>query len=138
MTPKPNPPQPPHDKPTIHEVEQAILKASQQLAGIYRLDAFRFVLAAIGYTQQMIKEERHITGEELCRGLVDQAQEHFGPLAAPVLSYWGINSTADVGNIVFALIDQGLLGKTKEDRRMDFDNLFDLKREINETLNYFR
>ena len=137
MSPKPDP-IPPPGKPSIWEVEQAILKASQQLAGIYRLDAFRFVLAAIGHTQQMIQEQRHITGEELCRGMVDQAQEHFGPLAAPVLSYWGINSTTDIGNIVFALIDQGMLGKTKEDRKMDFENLFDLKREINETYNYFR
>lgn len=137
MNPDPDP-APLPGKPSIWEVEQAILKASQQLAGIYRLDAFRFVLAAIGHTQQMIQEQRHITGEELCRGLVDQAQESFGPLAAPVLSHWGINSTTDVGTIVFALIDQGVLGKTEEDRKMDFENLFDLKREINESYNYFR
>ena len=96
------------------------------------------MLAAVGHTQQLVQEQRHVSGEELCRGLVDQAQEHFGPLAAPVLSYWSINSTNDIGNIVFALIDQGVLGKTKEDRKMDFENLFDLKREINETYNYFR
>jgi uncharacterized repeat protein (TIGR04138 family) len=131
-------PQPPPGKPGVWEVEQAILKASQQLAGIYRLDAFRFVLAAVGHTHQLVKEQRHITGEELCRGLVDQAQESFGPLAVPVLSYWGINSTADVGTIVFALIDQGVLGKSEQDSKMDFENLFDLKREINETYNYFR
>lgn len=122
----------------IWEIEQAILRASTELAGIYRLDAFRFVLAAVGYTQRQMDEPRHITGEELCRGFIDQAQEHFGPLGAPVLRHWGVKSTNDIGAIVFALIEQGVLGKNPEDTMKDFTNLFDLLKEVDETYNYFR
>jgi len=132
-----------HKDPTpegssIWEVERAIAKASQSLMGIYRIDAFRFVLAAVGFTQKHTTEPRHITGEELCRGLIEQAHEHFGPLAAPVLKHWGIVKTDDVGNIVFALVEQGVLGKTEEDSKDDFRNLFDFEREVNQTYNYFR
>jgi uncharacterized repeat protein (TIGR04138 family) len=42
-----------------------------------------------------------------------------------VLNSWGITSTSDFGEIVFNLIRIGHMRKTKEDRREDFDNVYD-------------
>jgi uncharacterized repeat protein (TIGR04138 family) len=42
-----------------------------------------------------------------------------------VLGNWGINSTEDIGEIVFNLVDAGVLGKTDEDRREDFAHGYD-------------
>jgi uncharacterized repeat protein (TIGR04138 family) len=45
----------------------------------------------------------------------------------PLLHNWGIRKTADVGNIVFNLIDTGLFGKSDDDRHEDFANVYDFK-----------
>jgi uncharacterized repeat protein (TIGR04138 family) len=46
-------------------------------------------------------------------------------MARTVLEHWGIQATADVGDVVFALIDCGVLIKQEEDAREDFANVFD-------------
>ena len=42
-----------------------------------------------------------------------------------VLGRWGVRTTRDFGEIVFALLGAGLLGKTEEDKIEDFDDLYD-------------
>ena len=44
-----------------------------------------------------------------------------------MLEYWGIHSTDDVGELVFALVDIGVLVKRDEDRREDFEDIFDFE-----------
>ena len=39
---------------------------------------------------------------------------------------WGINRTADFGEIVFNLIAAGLMSKTDRDDRRDFHDVYDL------------
>jgi uncharacterized repeat protein (TIGR04138 family) len=51
----------------------------------------------------------------------------FGPLAGTVLGHWGIHTTDDVGDIVFALVDAGVLVKEEEDRLRDFHGVFDFE-----------
>jgi uncharacterized repeat protein (TIGR04138 family) len=55
----------------------------------------------------------------------DLALHRFGPMARTVLEHWGIGRTTDVGNIVFALVECGVLIKQDEDSLADFDNVFD-------------
>ena len=54
----------------------------------------------------------------------DLALRRFGPLARTVLEHWGIHSTGDVGEIVFILVDCGVLIKQPTDSREDFEGLF--------------
>jgi uncharacterized repeat protein (TIGR04138 family) len=67
---------------------------------------------------------QHVNGTELCRGARELALRQFGLLAITVLAQWGINSTSDIGEIVFNLIASGDLEKTPTDQRSDFDDVF--------------
>ena len=48
-------------------------------------------------------------------------------MAQMVLNNWGIESTGDVGEIVYNLIRIGLMKKSDNDRREDFENVFDFE-----------
>lgn len=69
--------------------------------------------------------ERHVTGQELCEAIRVYALEQYGLLAKCVLNSWGVNCTGDFGEIVFNLIGIEQMRKTDEDRREDFDDVFD-------------
>jgi uncharacterized repeat protein (TIGR04138 family) len=55
----------------------------------------------------------------------DLALERFGPMARTVLEHWGIRATADLGDLVFALVECGVLIKQDEDVMEDFHDVFD-------------
>jgi uncharacterized repeat protein (TIGR04138 family) len=42
-----------------------------------------------------------------------------------VFRIWRIEKTADFGDIVFNMVEEGLMGKTDADSRDDFDNIYD-------------
>lgn len=86
--------------------------------------AYLFVLAALEFCQQRLEERRHITGQELAEGCRDLALERFGVMSRLVLDHWGIRSTADIGNIVFALVELGMLLSQPNDSREDFEDVF--------------
>ncbi|HEX7449704.1 MAG TPA: Minf_1886 family protein [Pirellulales bacterium] len=69
--------------------------------------------------------ERHLTGQQLCEASRRYALEQYGYMAKCVLNSWGIFQTGDLGEIVFNLIRAGQMKKTKDDRREDFDDVFD-------------
>lgn len=102
----------------------------------YDLEAYSFVMTSLDYTMKKLKRKGHITGQELSDGLKDYCLEQFGPMARLVLEKWGIKSTNDFGEIVFNLIDSGLLGKTNEDRREDFHNRYDFKEVFDKGCKY--
>ncbi|HSK18132.1 MAG TPA: Minf_1886 family protein [Longimicrobiales bacterium] len=87
--------------------------------------AYVFVLGALNYVLERLPEPRHITGGEMAGGVRDMAIDRFGPMARTVLEHWGIERTADVGEIVFALVESGVLIKQEEDTRDDFVDVFD-------------
>ncbi len=91
----------------------------------YARDAYAFVSEALGYTVQQKGEPGHVTGRELCEGLAEYALQQFGRLARPVLESWGVRRSEDIGEIVFNMVDVGLLRKTDEDRREDFAGVLD-------------
>lgn len=106
----------------------------------YHFDAYVFVFEALRYAQEKLglgaeyspgssegedEPERHVTGQQLCEAMRRYAHEQFGYLSKQVLNHWGITSTSDFGEIVFNLIEIGQMRKTPEDRREDFDDVFD-------------
>lgn len=87
--------------------------------------AFLFVLAAIEFCQQRLPERRHLTGRELAVGCRDLALDRYGVLARSVLEHWGLVSSASIGEVVFALVDVGLLSAQPTDSKADFVDVFD-------------
>lgn len=90
--------------------------------------AYLFVLAALEYCQQNLPERRHITGQELAEGCRDLALERFGVMSRLVLEHWGIRQTGDIGQIVFTLVDLGMLLSQPTDSKEDFEGVFDFER----------
>ncbi len=105
-------------------LEEALERIGQQ-DGRYHERGYLFVLAALEYAQQRLPARRHLTGAELAWACRDFALEQFGLLAATVLGHWGITSTADLGCIVFTMIDVGLLARQPSDKLQDFDQVYD-------------
>lgn len=87
--------------------------------------AYLFVLAALEFCQQRLPERRHLTGRELAEGCRDLAMARYGVLARTVLEHWGVRSTADFGEVVFALVDTGLLMSQPQDSKDDFIGVYD-------------
>lgn len=87
--------------------------------------AYLFVLAALEFCQQRLPERRHITGRELSLACRDLALERFGVLSRLVLEHWGVHNTADFGDVVFTLVDLGLLMSQPSDTRDEFVDVFD-------------
>jgi uncharacterized repeat protein (TIGR04138 family) len=87
--------------------------------------AYLFVLSALEFCQQRLPERRHITGRELSLACRDLALERFGVMSKLVLETWGVTSTADFGDVVFALVDLGLLMSQPTDTREEFHEVYD-------------
>lgn len=111
----------------------------------YKLEAYQFVREALAYAQDDMglgqsnvedapstageqegpPIERHVTGQELCEAVKQYALKQFGYMAKVVLNSWGIQTTGDVGEIVFNLINIECMRKSDSDRREDFEDVFD-------------
>lgn len=91
----------------------------------YKKQAYSFILASLEVARHITKKSKHVTARELLEGFKVLAQKEFGIMAKTVLESWGIKTTDDVGEIVFNLIEVGILSKTEEDQKEDFYNVFD-------------
>ena len=92
--------------------------------------AYLFVLAALEYQQGRMVERRHITGAELAGAVRDLALEKFGVMARMVLEHWGVTQSANIGDVVFTLVDCGLLQALPTDSRDDFVDAVDFNRSF--------
>ncbi len=115
------------ERKSADELLDTILARDQR----YDREAYLFVSESLGYTVQKSDRAGHVSGRELCEGLSEFALRQFGRLARTVLENWGVASSGDIGEIVFNMVDVGLLRKTDEDSRedfvgaLDFDEAFD-------------
>jgi uncharacterized repeat protein (TIGR04138 family) len=96
----------------------------------YHREAYLFLRDGLDHAQRQISktnknELRHITGQELLVGLRDYGLAQYGPLTATVLNEWGIRQCDDFGELVFNMIEHGLLSKTETDTRDDFKGGYD-------------
>ena len=93
----------------------------------FQRDAYVFMREALDFTQKLISREnqgkvRHVSGQELLDGLRQYALQQFGPMAMTVFEEWGVRNCRDFGEIVFNMVEIGLLAKTDKDTREDFKN----------------
>ncbi len=107
----------------------------------YPLDAFVFVQRALDFTVRRAHGEfddtadmpederpsRHVSGRELCLGVRDFAIQQYGMLAGTVLRRWRITRSDDFGQIVFAMVDAGMMHKTEQDSLDDFADVFSFR-----------
>ena len=96
----------------------------------YHPEAYAFLRdsleAAIKRRKKSKKEPGpHVGAAELLDGFRLHALAEFGPMALMVLNYWGVKATADVGQMVFNLVQAGIFGKTDEDTAESFLDVFD-------------
>lgn len=117
----------------------------------FPLDAYVFVREALGYASDILNlgsetvqvetevqldleaknedqepvTERHLTGQELCEAIRMYALNEFGYMARVVLENWGITETQHFGDIVYNMIDVGLMKKSPRDSRAHFDDVYD-------------
>ncbi len=110
------------------ELTEAVWQRVRSLDGRFHERAYLFVLAALEYSQCKTGIRGHITGGDLACACRDFALDQFGLTARTVLSHWGIETTADIGRIVYVLIDVGLLIRQPTDKIEDFDGVFDFAR----------
>jgi uncharacterized repeat protein (TIGR04138 family) len=92
--------------------------------------AYCFMMDALNYTTSRMPVRRHITGQELSMGIRNYAIQQFGIAARLVFEQWGITETRHFGDMVFNLIDGGLMRKTDEDSIADFNEVFDFESEF--------
>lgn len=107
--------------PTAEDLLQTILTRDPR----YVSEAYAFVRAGLDYTVRRLDKPRHVSGQELLDGIREFALAEFGPMTKTVLNGWGIARTEDIGEIVFNMVESGLLGKTDKDSRADFANGYD-------------
>ena len=85
------------------------MKAKNALADLqrknprYKEQAYLFVLSALHRRLSGLPLPRHVSGHEVANAIREMALERFGPLARTILEHWGVDSTSDMGEIVFAL-----------------------------------
>jgi uncharacterized repeat protein (TIGR04138 family) len=94
--------------------------------------AYFFVRQALDHTLKKVKKpskpgraSKHVSGQELLEGIRDFALEHYGPMAKTLFDHWGVTKSSDFGDIVFNLVEWGVLGKTEQDKPEDFQDVYD-------------
>ena len=110
----------------------------------YHREAYLFVREALDHTQKIASKGnktetrqaaatadivegkvRHVSGQELLAGIRDYALNEYGPMTLTVLNEWGVQRCEDFGELVFNMVENNLLAKTKKDSRDDFKGGYD-------------
>lgn len=107
--------------PAFHERVGEIVMRDQR----YRVEAYEFVQEAVAAALKLKSagdtvSTRHVSAGEVLEVIRTIAQLRFGKEARRTLNGWGIRTCEDFGEIIFNLVDAGLLGKLPTDRKEDF------------------
>jgi uncharacterized repeat protein (TIGR04138 family) len=95
--------------------------------GVFRPEAYVFVLEALELAVASLDEPGHVSGEDLLERIRILGRERFGALAGDVFNAWGVRGTIDFGRVVFHLVDDGMLHKREEDTLADFIDKYDFR-----------
>lgn len=102
----------------------------------YSAQAYDLVRQGLDHAQKIVHGEpkkgkvidnRHVSGPQLLEGFRQHVLETYGPMSYALLHNWGVRRSADVGNIVFNIIETGLFGRSEEDDLADFADVYDFK-----------
>lgn len=96
------------------------LKAALGVNTRYPIEAYDF----LGEALDTCFSGSHVSACVLLKAIRELALKKFGKRAKAALAEWKIFRTEDFGEIVFEMIDAGVLGSTPEDSKEDFQNGF--------------
>lgn len=91
----------------------------------YKVDAYEFMMQALWFTQEKLKRNGHVSAKELAYGAKEYGLDLYGPMTRAVFEHWGIRTTGDFGEIVFDMIDSGIMSKSDNDTKEDFRGVYD-------------
>ena len=133
-----------------HSLQQLVGKDAR-----YPVDAYLFIRESLAFAadsaelgstsldQDLSEEEmeknrreRHLSGQELCEAIRQYAIKQYGFMAKVVLNRWGIQATSDFGEIVYNMIDVGIMKKSSRDRRSHFDDVFDFEESFDKKFEF--
>lgn len=115
----------------VRELVKEILKNDRR----YAEDCYYFINEAVHFASEYFSkpefgQDRHLSGPELCEAIREFTLSEFGSMSWAVLKSWGITTTLDLGHIVFNLIEVKVLHASPQDKLGDFDEVFDLEKEL--------
>ena len=109
----------------------------------YKFEAYQFIREALQYAHEHMdlpnvaraaegatlgqQQPNHVTGQQLCHACRHYALDQYGYLSRMVLASWGIESTSDLGELVYNLIRIEQMRKSETDRREDFDDVYEFE-----------
>lgn len=93
-------------------------------------EAYLFLRDALTHTVKLRRKtseglDPHVTGQQLLEGLRVFALKQFGPMVPTVFEWWGVRRGEDFGAMVYALIHEGVFGKTDGDSIEHFAGGYD-------------
>src|SRR6266404_7956121 len=117
------------ERPSRREILNAALGDNRRCP----IEAYEFVCESLDFCQKIQAEKdenhtiQHVTGKELLDAFRQLALKKFGKQAKAVLGSWKIHRTEDFGEIVFQMIDAGILRKQSDDTKEEFQNGFNFE-----------
>ncbi len=118
------------DSSSPQERFQSLLRNDKR----FKPEAYNFVFEALDHTvrtkygdcdETAAPSSQHVTGPDLLEGIRELALEMFGCLAGTVIDCWGIEKSDHFGDIVFNLVEYGLMGSQDSDSKEDFSGGYD-------------
>ena len=119
------------DEEFLREIDELAERHDRyaKAAYLFIYDALQHKVEMMGKTERP-KDQRHVSGGDLLRGISEYALTQFGPLTRSVFDRWGVHETRDFGEIVFELVDANLMSRTDDDDIDDFVDIYDFSEEF--------
>jgi uncharacterized repeat protein (TIGR04138 family) len=94
----------------------------------FPLEAYYFIFQSLKYAlakdASLPKQcPRHVAARQLVEASEAYAKETYGESAKARLKSWSIETSSDVGDVVFLLVENGFMGKQPDDKQEDFTGL---------------
>lgn len=104
-----------------------VIKEIHAMDPRYGKGAYYFIREALDHTLKNLEKNKsknkgHVSGTQLLDGIRDFALDRFGPMTLTIMEHWNIRKCRDFGDIVFNLVDYGILGRTENDSLDDFED----------------
>ena len=106
-------------------IEDRIYEAAEE-SKRFRAPAFFLVLQALQIAQVQSRPG-HVSGRQLLAAFRQFVRKQFGPMSLTVLGHLGLHRTEDVGDLVFLMVEKGMLKKQDEDGPEDFQDVYDFE-----------
>ncbi len=93
----------------------------------FPLDAYWLINDGLQYTYRLTGKKEHITAHELLEGIRQLMLKRYGQMAKTVLNSWRIYTTDDIGQVVFNLVNAGLMVKRENETLQDFHAVYEFE-----------